>query len=80
MLPLAHVDVDRVDGVINVGRLDRLATTDCLHGDSGLEFTTVGSGLLIGVNPDQGRHPASEVNDGFCPEKPVHLKVNDGVC
>ena len=23
--------------------------------------------------PQQGRYPASEVNDGACPEKPVHL-------
>ena len=29
--------------------------------------------LLIGGSPDQGRYPASEVNDGACPEKPVHL-------
>jgi len=30
--------------------------------------------LLIGGSPDQGRYPASEVNDGACPEKPVHLR------
>ena len=29
--------------------------------------------LLIGGSPDQGRCPASEVNDGACPEKPVLL-------
>ena len=29
--------------------------------------------LLIGGSPDQGRYPASEINDGACPEKPVHL-------
>ncbi|EHA58579.1 hypothetical protein Syn8016DRAFT_2986 [Synechococcus sp. WH 8016] len=29
--------------------------------------------LLIGGSPDQGRCPASEVNDEACPEKPVHL-------
>jgi len=29
--------------------------------------------LLIGGSPFQGRYPASEVNDGACPEKPVHL-------
>jgi len=31
--------------------------------------------LLIGGSPDQGWYPASEVNDGACPEKPVHLTV-----
>ena len=30
--------------------------------------------LLIAGSPDQGRYPASEVNDGACPEKPVHLR------
>jgi len=30
--------------------------------------------LLIGGSPDQGRIPASELNDGACPEKTVHLK------
>jgi hypothetical protein len=29
--------------------------------------------LLIGGSPFQGRCPASEVNDGGCPEKPDHL-------
>ncbi len=29
--------------------------------------------LLIGGSPVQGRYPASEANDGTCPEKPVHL-------
>jgi hypothetical protein len=31
--------------------------------------------LLIGGSPDQERCPASEVNDGGCPEKPVHLNA-----
>jgi hypothetical protein len=31
--------------------------------------------LLIGGSPDQERCPASEVNDGGCPEKPVHLRA-----
>jgi len=31
--------------------------------------------LLIGGSPFQGRYPASEVNDGACPEKPVHFKL-----
>ena len=29
--------------------------------------------LLIGGSPGQGRYPASEANDGACPEKLVHL-------
>jgi hypothetical protein len=33
--------------------------------------------LLIGGSPDQGRYPASKVNDGACPEKPVHLRLGD---
>jgi len=31
--------------------------------------------LLIGGSPFQGRYPASEVNDGACPEKPIHLNL-----
>jgi hypothetical protein len=31
--------------------------------------------LLIGGSPFQGRYPASEVNDGTCPEKPDHLML-----
>jgi len=30
--------------------------------------------LLFGGSPVQGRYPASEVNNGPCPEKPVHLR------
>ena len=33
--------------------------------------------LLIGGSPFQGRCPASEVNDGGCPEKPDHLSYRD---
>ena len=33
--------------------------------------------LLIGGSPFQGRYPASEVNDGPCPEKPDHLTRAD---
>jgi hypothetical protein len=33
--------------------------------------------LLIGGSPDQGQYPASEVNDGTCPEKPVHLSFHE---
>jgi len=29
--------------------------------------------LLIGRSPFQGRYPASEINGGSCPEKPVQL-------
>jgi hypothetical protein len=29
--------------------------------------------LLTGGSPVQGQYPASEVNDGACPEKLVHL-------
>ncbi|MFN5116790.1 MAG: hypothetical protein ACK5FE_04745, partial [Cyanobacteriota bacterium] len=32
--------------------------------------------LLIGGSPDQGRYPASETNDGACPEKPVQLRAH----
>lgn len=32
--------------------------------------------LLMGGSPFQGRYPASEVNDGACPEKPVHLTLD----
>ena len=31
--------------------------------------------LLIVGSPGQGRYPASEDNDGACPEKPVHLTL-----
>ncbi|QPN65882.1 hypothetical protein [Synechococcus sp. CBW1006] len=34
--------------------------------------------LLIGGSPFQGRYPASEVNDGACPEKPDHLTEKVG--
>lgn len=72
LLPLTHLN--RVDGVIGGDLLDRLATTDRLHGDSGLEFGTVGAALAHEWDPPfQGRYPASEVNDGSCPEKPDHL-------
>jgi len=33
--------------------------------------------LLICGSPFQGRCPASEVNDGGCPEKPDHLTGED---
>ncbi len=31
--------------------------------------------LLVDGSPFQGRYPASEVNDGGCPEKPDHLNL-----
>ena len=43
LLPLA--DLDRVDGVVGGDLLDRLAATDRLHGDLGLELGTVGAVL-----------------------------------
>ena len=54
-LPLAHLD--RVDGVISCDLLDRLATTDRLHGDSGLEFGTVGAALVHWWEPRLGAVP-----------------------
>jgi len=53
--------------------LDRLAATNRLHGDPGLELGTVCAALAHRWEPFQGRCPASEVNDGGCPEKPDHL-------
>ena len=42
-LPLTHLD--RVDGVVGGDLLDRLAATDRLHGDPGLELGTVRAAL-----------------------------------
>lgn len=42
-LPLAYLD--RVDGVVGSDLLDRLAATDRLHGDPGLELGPVGAAL-----------------------------------
>jgi hypothetical protein len=33
----------------------------------------VGAALAQWWGPIQGRHPASEVKHGACPEKPIHL-------
>ena len=63
---MAHLN--RVDGVIGSDLLDRLAATDRLHGDSGLELGTMGAALTHRWEPFQGRYPASEVNDGDCPK------------
>ena len=71
-LPLA--DLNGMNGVISIDLLDRLEATDRLHGDSGLEFGTVGAALAHEwETPFQGRYPASEVNDGTCPAKPDQL-------
>ena len=43
LLPLAHLD--RVDRVVGGNLLERLATTDRLHGDPGLELGAVGASL-----------------------------------
>ena len=48
-LPLGHLD--RVNGVIGGDLLDRLAATDRLHGDLGLELGTVGTALAHGWEP-----------------------------
>lgn len=55
--------------------MTRLAATDRLHGEPGLESGTEGATRAHGGSPFQGRRPASEVNDGACPEKSDHLKT-----
>ena len=70
-LPLAYLDGGY--GVISGDLLDRLATTDRLHGDPGLELRAVGVSLAHWWELHQGRYPDSEVIDGTCSEKPVHL-------
>ena len=54
-LPLAHLD--RVDGVVGGDLLDRLAATDRLHGDPGLELGTVGAALAHRWEPLSGAVP-----------------------
>jgi hypothetical protein len=66
-----------VDGVVSGDLLNRLAATDRLHGDTGLELRVVGSALAHGGSPDQERGPASKVNNGAAPEKPVQLSQWD---
>ena len=44
-LPLPRAHLDRVNGVIGGDLLDRLAVTDRLHGDPGLELGAVGAAL-----------------------------------
>jgi len=43
--------------MISGAPLDRLATTDRLHGDSGLELGAVGAALAHGCEPRSGAIP-----------------------
>ena len=54
-LPLARLD--RADGVVSGDLLDRLAATDRLHGDSGLELGSVGVALTHWWEPRSGAVP-----------------------
>jgi len=54
-LPLAHLD--RVDGMVSGNLLDRLAATDRLHGDPGLELRAVASALAHWWEPRSGAVP-----------------------
>jgi len=53
--PLAHLN--RVDGVIGGDLLDRLAATDRLHGDPGLELRAVGAAFAHWWEPLSGALP-----------------------
>ncbi len=55
LLPLAHLD--RVHRVVGGDLLERLATRDRLHGDSGLELGAVGSAFAHGWEPLSGVVP-----------------------
>lgn len=73
LLPLTHLN--RVNDVIDGDLLDRLADTDRLDGDSGLELGTVDAARALESEPPfHGRYPASAVNDGTCPEKQDQLR------
>jgi len=54
-LPLTHLD--RVDGMVGGDLLDRLAATDRLHGDPGLELGAVGAALAHRWEPLSGAVP-----------------------
>ena len=54
-LPLAHLDW--MDGMVGGDLLDRLAATDRLHGDPGLELGTVGAALTHRWEPLSGTVP-----------------------
>jgi hypothetical protein len=64
--------------VISGDLLDRLATTDRPMATLALNSGLWVRRLLMGGSPVQGQYPASEVNDGTCPEKPVHLTDQRG--
>ena len=65
-LPLAHLD--RVNAVVGGDLLERLAATDRLHSDPGLELGAVGVELAHRWEPLSGA-----ANNGTCPEQQVHL-------
>jgi hypothetical protein len=76
--------IARFDGVVGGDLLDRLAATDRLHDDLGLEFGTVGEafaqllrikGFACGGSPLHGRCPSSKVDERGCPEKPDHHRL-----
>jgi len=54
---LKVTDLDRVDGEVSGDLLDRLAATDRLHGDTGLELKAVGSALAHWWEPRSGAVP-----------------------
>ena len=56
--------------------LTHLNRVDRLHGDSGLDITTVGAALAREWQPPfQGHCSASDVTGGTCLEKPAHLRL-----
>ncbi len=61
-LPLAHLD--RVNGVVGSDLLGRLAATDRLHGDSGLELGAVGAALAHRWGPRSGGTPPQRLTMG----------------
>jgi len=69
-LPLAHQD--RVDGVVVGDLLDRLATTDRLHTNSGLELGTDGAARAHWWEPLSGALLRLSGIDVACPGKPIH--------
>ena len=53
-----------MDGVVSGDLLDRLAATDRLHGDPGLELGTVGTALAHRWEPRSGRSPPQRLTMG----------------
>jgi len=72
-LPLPLARLDRVDAVVGGDLLVRLAATDRLHGDSGLNSGLCVRRLLSGGSSVLARYRALKVNDGNCQENPLHL-------